>query len=312
VHRADVNPILQSRAENAWESKAVFNPAAIDLDGSVHILYRALADDDTSTVGYARSEDGLHIDERSDEPVYVPRESFEIKLRPGNSGCEDARIVQIGDRLYMTYTAYNAQDAPRVAVSSIATDDFLAKQWDWSKPEVISPSDIMDKNACILPDQVGGRYLMFHRVTEDICADYVDSLDFNTQKLDQCLQVLQPRRGMWDGQKVGISAPPLKTKEGWLMFYHGVSEQSEYRLGAILLDIDDPTVVLARTALPVFEPEESYEREGIVPNVVFPCGAVLRDDTIFIYYGGADKVVGVATASLARLMQRLQTYRTCN
>jgi beta-1,2-mannobiose phosphorylase / 1,2-beta-oligomannan phosphorylase len=124
--------------------------------------------------------------------------------------------------------------------------------------------------------------------------------------LDTCLQVLQPRPGMWDGTKVGISAPPLRIKEGWLLLYHGVSEKIEYRLGAALLDKNDPTVVLARTSLPIFEPEEPYEREGIIPNVVFPCGAVIRGDTIYIYYGGADKVVGVATASLKRLVTLLK------
>lgn len=306
VQRGEANPILRPVAEHDWETKAVFNPAAVDIDGSVHILYRAMSADDTSTLGYARSDDGLQIDERLEEPIYVPRAQFETKLQAGNSGCEDPRVVRIEDRLYMTYTGYNAKDVPRVAVSSIAVDDFLARRWNWTEPEAISPNDIMDKNACIFPEKIGSRYLLFHRVIDDICADFADSLNFSQEKLDTCLQILQPRPGMWDGMKVGIAAPPLKVDAGWLLLYHGVSEKTEYRVGAALLDVKDPTVALARTASPIFEPEEKYEKEGLVPNVVFPCGAVRRGDTIFIYYGGADKVVGVATVSLARLLERLE------
>jgi predicted GH43/DUF377 family glycosyl hydrolase len=110
---------------------------------------------------------------------------------------------------------------------------------------------------------------------------------------------------MWDGVKVGISGPPLKTKAGWLLFYHGVSETSTYRMGAVLLDLADPTTVLARTAAPLFEPIEDYEMKGIIPKVVFPCGNIIRKDDIYLYYGGADKVVGVATISLSNLLKIL-------
>ena len=110
---------------------------------------------------------------------------------------------------------------------------------------------------------------------------------------------------MWDGVKVGISGPPIETEKGWLLFYHGISDKGEYRVGAALLDLEDPTIVLARTAAPVFEPVEKYEKEGIIPNVVFPCGNVLRNDTVYMYYGGADYVVGVATASLSELLDVL-------
>jgi predicted GH43/DUF377 family glycosyl hydrolase len=111
---------------------------------------------------------------------------------------------------------------------------------------------------------------------------------------------------MWDGGKVGIAAPPIKTAQGWLLLYHGVSWSTTYRVGAVLLDLDDPTIVRARTAIPLFEPEEEYERKGYIPNVVFPCGAVVRGGTLYMYYGGADSVVGVATIKMATLLKMLE------
>ena len=111
---------------------------------------------------------------------------------------------------------------------------------------------------------------------------------------------------MWDGGKVGISAPPVKTKAGWFLLYHGVSWSTTYRVGAVLLDLEDPTVVKARTAIPLFEPETEYERKGVVPNVVFPCGLVVRAGTAFIYYGAADSVVGVATVKMSALLKMME------
>ncbi len=100
IKRFEYNPILLPIPEHAWESEYVFNPGAIDLEGNVYILYRAMGKNNITTVGLAISQDGMHIDERLDEPIYVPRESFESK------GCEDARIVEIEGRLYMSYTAF--------------------------------------------------------------------------------------------------------------------------------------------------------------------------------------------------------------
>ncbi len=111
---------------------------------------------------------------------------------------------------------------------------------------------------------------------------------------------------MWDGGKVGISAPPVKTKHGWLLLYHGVSWSTTYRVGAVLLDLDDPTIVKARTAVPLFEPEAEYERKGLMPNVVFPCGLVVRGTTAYMYYGGGDSVIGVATIKMATLLRMME------
>jgi predicted GH43/DUF377 family glycosyl hydrolase len=306
VTRASVNPILTPRPGVEWESRGALNPAAIDLGGSVHLLYRAVNSDNVSTIGYARSRDGIHIDEQSDKPIYIPRDDFERR------GCEDPRISQIGDRIYMFYTGYDG-NRPRVAVASISESDFLAKKWNWSAPAVLTPDSVDDKDACIVPAALAPKnapgkteYLVIHRVSDNICGDYLTGLDFEKQKIDKCIDILAPRRGMWDGWKVGISAPPIRTARGWLLLYHGVSTTPTYRVGVALLDLDDPTIVLARAALPILEPVESYERQGgPVHNVVFPCGVVLRLGTLYIYYGGADFCVNVATAKLADILSML-------
>jgi len=307
VVRFPGNPIISPRPGVFWEANGTLNPAAIELDGKIHILYRAVSNENVSTIGYARSTDGLLIEERSDKPIYFPRGDFERRgNETTNFGCEDPRLVEINDRVYMTYTAYDGT-TPRVAVSDISVKDFLAKKWSaWSKPEVITPPNIVNKDAAILPEAINGKYMVLHRVSQSICGDFVSSLDFSKERIDECIDMLNPRRGMWDGGKVGIASPPIKTKKGWILLYHGVSWSTTYRVGAVLLDLKDPTIIKARTAIPLFEPEEEYERKGLIPNVVFPCGMVIRGNTAFIYYGGGDSVVGVATIKMTVLQKMLE------
>ncbi|MHB1162986.1 MAG: glycoside hydrolase family 130 protein [Minisyncoccota bacterium] len=316
--RAQGNPILSPQGDG-FESRDVFNAAAIDIDGTAYILYRAMDAANTSTIGLATSRDGITIDERLPEPVYVPRAEFEMKLGSptGNSGCEDPRIVRIGDTLHMTYTAYDGVHAPAGAVSSIGVEDFLARRFErWTMPLVLTPSNVDDKDLSLLPEKVDGNYLLYHRINNQICADLLPDLT-SGKRVSRCIEIFGPRVGMWDGAKVGIAAAPIKVPLkgsasrqersadwGWLMIYHGVSRHAAYRLGAALLDATG-TNVLARTADPIFEAVEPYEKEGEIPNVVFSCGAVVRDDTLFLYYGAADRVIGVATASMKHMLDAL-------
>lgn len=306
--RFDGNPIISPRPGFTWEAGGTLNPAAVDLNKKTHIVYRATSTTNLSVLGYASSRDGFNIDERLDKPIYSPRAEFECRAgSDANYGCEDPRIVQIGDKLYMTYTAYNGV-TPRVAVSSITVSDFLNKQWEaWSTPNVITPPYVSNKDATILPEEVDGKYMIIHRVNDGICADFVSSLDFSKEKISRCIEIINPRPGMWDGAKVGIAGPPVKTKQGWLLLYHGVSKNKKYRVGAILLDLKNPSTVIARTATPIFEPEEAYEHNGLVANVVFPCSLIVRKDIAYIYYGAADSVIGVATIGLKDLLSKLRT-----
>lgn len=306
--RAKENPLLKPIIEHPWERQAVFNPAVLDLDGTIHILYRAMGDDNTSVIGYAATKNGIKITERLSEPVYVPREEFELKKGSptGNSGCEDPRITRIGDTIYMMYTAYDGVHPTRVALTSISCEDFLAKNWSaWAKPVLTTPEDVNDKDTALMPEKIGGQYMLLHRIDPQLCTDFLDTLDFKKSRLTRCIEIMGPRPGMWDSKKIGIAGPPIKTEKGWLLIYHGVSKTGTYRLGAVLLDSKNPSIVLSRSVDTIFEPIQEYERVGLVHNAVFSCGAVERGDTLFIYYGGADTVIGVAKVSLKKLLKIL-------
>jgi predicted GH43/DUF377 family glycosyl hydrolase len=326
LQRFEGNPILRPEPRHWWESKAVFNPAAIYEGGKIHILYRALGDTDTSVIGYASSRDGFHIDERLDKPVYVPREPFEgvgamreaeVELSDnytsGGSiagGCEDPRLTRIDDRVYMTYVAYDGYSFPRIALSSIAISDFLNKNWKWKKPVLISRPDVTDKNACILPEKIDGKYVIFHRVFPEILIDFVDDLDFDGEGrwLEGQFKIpITESSSGWDSRKVAAGPPPIRTKDGWLFIYHAIDEkdQCRYKMGAMLLDIKYPPKVLARTTHPILEPVAWYENEGLKAGVAYPCGAVILKDQLFVYYGGADMVVCVATAKMNEFMSQL-------
>ncbi|MEA2007223.1 MAG: hypothetical protein U9O20_03645 [Patescibacteria group bacterium] len=304
--RLKKKPILSPLMKNDWESKAVFNPGILREKGVTHIIYRAMSRDDISVMGYASTKDGVNIETRLADPVYVPREDFEVKQAPGNTGCEDPRLTRIGNKIYMCYTALNGQNLPRVAITSIKASDFFAKKWKWSAPKLISPPGVDDKDAIVFPEKIKGKYVILHRLQHSIDVSYFDNLSFENGEMLQEIPIMFARKGMWDDKKVGINTVPLKTRKGWMFIYHGVSnDNNSYRLGATLLDLKDPEKVLARTRLPLCEPELKFEKEGIVPNVVFPCGGVLIGNDYYIYYGGADTVIGVAKIDLKGLLKRL-------
>jgi predicted GH43/DUF377 family glycosyl hydrolase len=303
-------------------------------------VYRAIGDSDVSVLGYASSIDGFRIDERLDKPIYIPREPFEgaglvyptasnpqvtyvsaeddeedeiedinyVSGGGGWGGCEDPRLTRIDDTVYMTYVAFDGYSPPRVALTSIHIDDFMAKNWRWKRPVLISPPGVVDKNACILPEKINSKYVIFHRIYPDILIDFVDDLDFDgtTRWLTGEFKI-PVRADYWDSRKLGIGAPPIKTKDGWLLIYQAVGERDpgRYKIGAMLLDLEDPARVLARSEEPILEPEASYENDGWKTGVIYPCGAVVIKDRLLVYYGGADKVTCVASAKLDTLLRHL-------
>ena len=307
--RAKENPIITPKLP--WEANGTFNPGAVRIDGKVHVLYRAMSQDNTSALGYARIGDGVHIDFRGKEPIYLPREAFESKQQPGNSGCEDPRLTLIGDKIYMCYTAYDSRNPTRVALTWIKAGDMVNMRWDWAKPVLISPPEMDDKDACVFPEKVKSPttgeevFLIFHRIANNIDYALIPSLEFDGRTWIETNQWVTPRKGTWDSVKVGIAAPPIKTAKGWILLYHGVDENAKYRVGAMLLSLENPLEVIGRSDCPIIEAEEAYEKEGVVSNVVFPCGAVEIGEKIFVYYGGADRVTGVATIETEKLLNSL-------
>jgi beta-1,2-mannobiose phosphorylase / 1,2-beta-oligomannan phosphorylase len=319
------NPILAPNGENEWEAFNTFNPAAVYAGGKVHIIYRAQGYDYVSMIGYAASKDGIHIDERLDEPVYKPSQPFEFTPNVnvggqtfmsggGYGGCEDPRVTLIDNKVYMTYVAYDGWRPPRIALTSIDVDDFLNHRWFWEKPVLISPPNIVDKSGCIFPEKVNGKYVVLHRIFPNILLDYVDDLNFDGSTWLKGEYSIKIREDMWDSRKIGAGAPPIKTKDGWLLIYYAVDDKDagRYKIGAMLLDLNDPTKVLHRSNQPILEPTHRYENEGFKPGIAYPCGAVAIRGILYVYYGGADSVVCVATANLDTFLQGLKSTETAS
>lgn len=318
--KSDHNPLICPEPKNDWEAFNTFNPAAIYEAGKVHIFYRAQGFDYVSSIGYATSSNGIKVDERLSWPIFIPTQPFESTKKPGQlstayasggcGGCEDPRVTRVEDRIYMTYVAFDGVTEPRIALTSIALKDFLNRNWLWKKPVLISPPGVVDKSACILPEKINGKYVVFHRVFPDILIDFVDSLDFSDGKYLKGQYRIKPRYPMWwDSRKIGAGAPPLKTRDGWLLIYQAVDDKEGYRykVGAMLLDLDNPAKVLYRSRQPIIEPDQWYDNDGFKAGVVYPCGAVIIENTLFVYYGGADSYVCVATANLESFLHQLKT-----
>jgi len=316
------NPIIVPSGINDWESEATFNPAALYDDGKVHLLYRAVGRGGYSCLGYASTRDGFTIEEKLDEPAYYPTKEFEgVHTKPkqrtdlyksgcGWGGCEDPKLTAIEDTVYLTYVAYSGYSQPRIALSSIKRDDFRKKHWQWKEPMLISEPGVVNKSGCILPEKIKGKYVIFHRVFPHILIDYRDDLKFEDGKWLEAKARITTRPNMWDSRKVSVGATPIKTEEGWLVIYHAVDdkEDTRYKIGAMILDTEDPSKVLYRTSSPILEPDKHYENDG-KPGVVYPCGAVVLDKELFVYYGGGDKVVCCATAGLEKFVENIKKDR---
>lgn len=304
LQRYKGNPLLEPNEQSTWESKYVLNPGALRIKEKVYLFYRAVGQDDISHIGLAIT-DGYRVLERLPEPVFSP-ETPEEKM-----GCEDPRLIIINDKIFMLYTAYDGNIA-QIAAASINVNDFLKGNYTNWKREGLAFKNIWDKDAIIFPEKIKGKYVVYHRIEPSIWVTYMNELKFPIKEKHAI--IIGPRPGrMWDSLKIGAGAQPIKTRYGWLLIYHGVDYNYVYRLGVILVDLNNPSKVLYRSPNPVLEPEEDYEiglSGAWVPNVVFTCGAVPAidkeliedDDEILVYYGAADTSIGMASATLAELI----------
>ena len=187
LERSSRNPIL-TPTEHSWETQATFNPGAVTLDGKVHLIYRAIGNDDLSVFGYSESKDGHTISYRSPRPIYFAPTSFEVGnpslpryLSPsggGYGGCEDPRATFIEGKIYITYTSWNGYEAPRVALTSISVEDFLRKNWNWGRSVLISSPGQTNKNWVIFPEKINGKFAILHSITPEILIGHLVMVDY--------------------------------------------------------------------------------------------------------------------------------------
>ena len=297
LQRRPENPLLMPKLDSPWECYNVFNPAVIYDRGLFQMWYRAQGLDWISRIGYAVSEDGVHWN-RLREPVLAPHDGADSR------GVEDPRVVKLDGAYIMTYTAYGrefAGEAPTHAGGGILPMVALSENGiTWERLGPIARGED-NKDHVLFPRQIGGRYIALHRRWPEVWLAASD--DLTTWREADMRPIFGPRPdNAWDHKSVGSNGVPIETEHGWLHFYHGYDEEHIYHFGVCLLDLDDPSRVLRRPRAPIFWPEEIWELRGDVPNVVFS-GANLRvEDQIYIYYGGGDHVIGLATVPFDDLL----------
>lgn len=329
------NPVLSPDEGNDWEALVTCNPGVIYDNGIYYMLYRAAGNDKEHVIrlGLASSTDGVNFKRMSSRPVFGPGiDNFD-------SGCvEDPRIVKFGENFFVTYAyrpfppgqywkkAHDVVDAPDCdefmpkAVRDNLGNTGLAVTKDFRSyrrlGRITSPV-LDDRDVIIFPEKINGKYVLIHRPKQFIGEGYGtdfpaiwlkysdDLLDWEAKKSHLLLSGIE---GTWE-EKIGGSTPPILTDRGWLMLYHGVEHGGlgHYRVGAILLDKDNPLKIIGRTVEPILEAEEEYELNGYYDGCVFPTGNVVVDGRLMVYYGCADKYIGLASCNLDELLDHLET-----
>ncbi len=292
-HRLTDAPVI-SPGGDGWQSAGTFNPAVIEANGKIVMLYRAQDNQGTSRLGYADSADGVHF-KRRDEPVLNPTQSYEK-----NGGVEDPRLVQFGDTYYLTYTGYNKTDAQLcLAISK----DLI----HWERKGVIIPANKGNwnvkwtKSGAIVPEKIDGKYWMYFLGTSPDNKDqgglaYSQDLMHWTEATKT--PVLPVRPGQFDSRVAEPGPAPILTPNGIVLVYNGADDKLVYRTGVAIFDRKNPRKLLWRSDRPILQPEKDWEKVGQVPNVVFVEGVVKRGERYLFYYGAADKYIGVAEAPI--------------
>ncbi|GBE30377.1 MAG TPA: glycosidase [Bacteroidetes bacterium] len=319
LKRHPLNPILTRESIPAscpelTDVSAVFNPGAILAGDTVHLLLRVQNRGRETILLHAHSKDGVGFIVDPD-PIYfegiegIPETIFHIY---------DPRITRLNGRFYIV-VAMDMESGCRLGLA--VTDDFKSYEF----LGIISHDD--NRNGVLFPEMVNGKYLRADRPNRPLQTGNPTSGDeiWLSSSIDlkdwiPVGPVLRGRNHYWD-ELVGAGPPPVKTEAGWLLLYHGIaphfSSSNIYQVGAALLDLDDPSRLIARTRFNILEPRELYEMVGQVPNVVFPGGMVVwdmdedgfakSDSRVSIHYGAADTVIGLAETTIGELIDGCRT-----
>ncbi len=291
LQRHPSNPILVPDPSSPWEARHVFNPSVIFHNHLFHMHYRAQGQDLISRIGYAVSQDGVSW-KRTPDPVLKPETERELQ------GLEDPRITEIDGVFYMAYTAFSGIGPLEDALTPMFAKSNDLLTWERIGPLVQGENN---KDHFLMPEKLKNRFVAFHRRLPDIwIAVSEDLINWPEESMKR---IMSPRPGgEWDSVSIGGNGPPIETEHGWLFFYHGYAEDRIYRLGVALLDLEDPTVILNRPRDWILEPREQWELEGNVPNVVFSSANIRVGDQVWVYYGGADHAIGLATCDFDEIV----------
>lgn len=345
LKRAEENPILSPNKNVDWESEAVFNPGAILKDGKIYLLYRAIGEYDTyvSRIGLATSDDGVHFKRQSSEPIIKPEDDYDKWAceDPRVTKLGDTfyityvalsqRIRGGGKPTYEIMHNLNSQTA------LVTTKDFVK----FERHGIITPQNSDNRDVVIFPEKINGKFAILHR-PHRWCKNWFKNP--NSKKIKVNIPVpfdeLPQRPSTWlsyssdlknwedhtllirstheHDEKTGPGAPVVKTDKGWLLIYHHVKKiyparqdkkkEIVYTAKAILLDLKDPSKIIAKIPYPILEPKEEYEINGDVNNVVFPTGVLIKGGELFVYYGATDKTCCLATVKLSDLLAELLKY----
>ena len=328
--------IILEKTVLPFENDSVLNPAIMQEGETIHMLYRAVRTGNYSTIGYCKLNGAKEIVQRNNIPLLIP------STEEASNGIEDPRIVKIDGVYYITYTSFNGINALGtlstssdlisftnygIIVPQFTFDEFkrLAECTNLINPKYFrhvrhfnrsKKVFIWDKDVIFFPRRINGKLAFLHRIRPGIQLVLATSLDDLTREFwnDYFLHfnehiILDPIGSDHESSFIGGGCPPIETIEGWLLIYHGVFDTSKgyvYSAAAALLDIDNPTKVIGRLPYSLLYPELDYEKNGIVDNVIFPTGAALFDDRLYIYYGAADKCIACASVSFSELIRELK------
>lgn len=333
LQRHTENPILRPHPSHPWENLVVCNPAVIHENGLFTMIYRAAGNDKDHVIhfGLATSTDGIHFERQSEQPLLSP------SIDGPDAGCiEDPRIAKLDGHYYITYayraykpgqywlapdnSAYNPKDPtlPQLFGQNMTQSGLLLSDdlRTFRRLGRITRSDVDDRDVILFPEKIGGKYVMLHRPMQWTGPEYGTRypamwLCYSDDLLTWSDSTLLAKGEFSWENKIGGSTPPIRTEKGWFVMYHGVDGNGIYRVGVMMLDLEDPSKVIARTPVPIMEPEADFEKCGLYPHgVVFPTANVVVDGTLYVYYGAADETIGVATANFRELVDYTMGFPT--
>lgn len=330
--------VVLEKTTHEFENDSVLNPAVIVVENTVHMFYRAVKTHNRSSIGYCQLEGALKVVERNTEPLLSPAFDYE------SHGMEDPRIVCIDGLYYLTYTAYDGNNAMGALATSKdmlhwERQGIITPQLSFDKFREIAAADesmtnkyfrfdssqeaetmsgkklyVTDKDLVMFPRKINGKFHILHRLKPDIQLIVVGELSELTDSFwhDYFLQfsdhiIFKPVH-QHESSYIGAGCPPIETPQGWLMIYHSVQDTVDgyvYSASAALLDLEHPEIEIARLPYPLFSPETEYELTGVVNRVCFPTGAAVFSDRLYIYYGAADKCIACASVNINELINEI-------